>query len=346
MGTSVSIREVLIRAGSRVLVQHMSVEVGLGETHAFIGPSGAGKTTLLRAVAGLVRLSEGAIALGTTVVATADSEVPAEERRVGFVFQGHGLWPHFNVREHLAFVLKCAGVTATEANSRINTVLGEVGLTALALRKPDTLSGGERQRLAIARAVATEPALLILDEPTASLDPITADEIRDCIRLLTRRTGSTVLLVTHDQREAFAMAKAVSIMSAGRLLQTGTPEVLWNHPDSAAVAQFLGEATLLKGRLLDGRRVETCLGVLSLSDVPRGDDVDVVIRPDDLVLGDPNGVVADVTSSWFREGKYRLGLKVGASAFFANSATSAKIGEQVRVGVKGSCPAVSRSSPL
>lgn len=340
MGTSVSIREVTIRAGDRALVEHANLEIGAGETHAFIGPSGAGKTTLLRAVAGLMRVHTGSIALGTRVVATAESDVPAEERHIGFVFQGHGLWPHLDVQGHLNFVLRCARVAPHEAKARIDAILHEVGLSALASRKPDTLSGGERQRLAIARAVVTEPALLLLDEPTASLDPVTAEDVRECIRALARRTGSTVLLVTHDQREAFALARAASIMSQGRLLQTGTPEVLWNHPLSGTVARFLGEATLLPGRVREERRVETCLGTLDMSDVPRGEHVDVVIRPDDVVFGLPNGVVAEVTSSWFREGQHRIGLRIGDSTIWANATSAMVVGDKVRIGVRGPCPAV------
>jgi ABC-type sugar transport system ATPase subunit len=215
MNAGLEIFGLSVEAGGRALLADVDVAVPRGGVHALIGASGAGKTTLLRAVAGLVPARAGTVAFGGRVFCDPVERVPAEGRRVGFVFQGHGLWPHLDVRGHLAFTLDCMGVRGGDADARIARTIDATGLLGMETRRPDTLSGGERQRLGLARAIVGEPELLLLDEPTASLDPVTAAAIRTCLLDLNREHGTTLLLVTHDQREAFALAGTVSADGRG-----------------------------------------------------------------------------------------------------------------------------------
>ncbi|MBZ9752948.1 ABC transporter ATP-binding protein [Deinococcus sp. HMF7604] len=222
-------------------VQDVSLTVQSSETVALLGPSGCGKSTVLRLVAGLDRPDSGAVQIGGQDVTAR----PPEARRVGLVFQDYALFPHLSVLDNVAYGPRVRGAPRAQAQRRAQEALALVELTGLEARRPAQLSGGQAQRAALARALATDAPLLLLDEPMSNLDERLRAELRASLRALFARVGAGVLLVTHDQREARALASRVAVMRAGQLIQTGPAEAVFTAPATAWVAAFLGEANLL-----------------------------------------------------------------------------------------------------
>ena len=263
--------------GLRSFDLELSLEVG-DETVAVVGPSGAGKTTLLRALAGLVRPDRGRIALGKRIWFDERTNVPPEERDVGFVFQDYALFPHLSVRSNVAF---------GGGNGTVDALLTRFGLEALADERPRSLSGGERQRVALARALARGPRLLLLDEPLAALDTHTKARVRAELRGHLRSAGLPTLLVTHDYDDAAALADRVGVLNAGRLVQLGTPSELIAAPASPFVAEFTG-ANLIVGwarRTADGlTEVELEGGQVLVSTDEAEGSVGAVVHPWEISL--------------------------------------------------------------
>ena len=213
-----------------------SLDVETGETVALLGPSGSGKSTLLRALAGLQRLDRGRILLDGRELTT----MPPHRRGIGLMFQEHALFPHRDVAGNVGFGLRLAGLSKREVGRRVEELLELVGLTGMGERSVETLSGGEQQRVALARALATEPRVLLLDEPLGSLDRPLHDRLLEELADLFARLRLTVLYVTHDVAEAFALGHRVAVMRAGRIVQTATPDELWSRPADGWVARFVG----------------------------------------------------------------------------------------------------------
>jgi len=217
-----------------------SLDVAPGETMALLGPSGCGKTTLLRAIAGLQRLDAGRVLVeGDDVTRT-----PPHRRGVGLMFQEHALFPHRDVAGNIGFGLRMAGADRAEIGRRVEELLELVGLVGLGRRSVETLSGGEQQRVALARALAPDPRVLLLDEPLGSLDRPLHDRLLGELAELFGRLRLTVLYVTHDVAEAFALGHRVAVMRSGRIVQTATPDELWSRPADGWVARFLGLANV------------------------------------------------------------------------------------------------------
>lgn len=316
--------------GRRIL-QGISFAVDLRSTAAVIGPSGAGKSTLLRVVAGLVRPAEGEVRLGGETVAKRGVDVDPSRRGIGFLFQGFALWPSMTAAEHLDFVLKASGVRAAERTPRIKETLDALGVGRLADRRPSALSGGERQRLALARAVVARPRVLLLDEPTASLDPATARDARALIAGLGARFDVTTLVVTHDREEAAAMGGRTILMHQGGIRQIGTSEELYRTPEDAFTARFVGDGGLIPA-IVDptGRTAETVFGRTAVRPAKPGLRGSAVVRPEDVLLSDGEGVPATVVAAVFREGRYRLELSIGDVAISADSVRDIRPGTVVR----------------
>ena len=232
------------------------VEVATGELVVLLGPNGAGKTTLLRALAGLIALERGRVALDGMVLddTTTGEHVPAEQRPVGFVFQDYLLFPHLSSLENVAFGLRARGVGRAEARRRAAAWLDRVGLAAHAGSRPRALSGGQAQRVALARAMVGEPRLLLLDEPLAALDAATRTEVRRDLRRHLASFDGTRLLVTHDPLEALALADRLVVLEDGRVSQTGSPAEVSGRPRSRYVAELVG-VNLYRGRA-DGTAIE------------------------------------------------------------------------------------------
>ncbi|MCI2266267.1 ABC transporter ATP-binding protein [Sediminivirga luteola] len=230
----------------------IGLEVREGEFMALIGPSGSGKTTLLRTLAGFITPSQGEVLIGDEVVAAPGRSVPVERRGLGMVFQQHAVWPHMSVEQNIAYPLKLAGAGRAERRARVAEVLELVGLGGFGSRRPSQLSGGQRQRVALARAIVRKPRVLLLDEALSALDePLRAD-LRAQLQAMSKQLGLTVVHVTHDRSEALAIADRIAVLDGGRLQQIGAPDELIERPASPFVARFLGDATLLRGRLENG----------------------------------------------------------------------------------------------
>jgi len=281
------------RFGSQVAVDHLSLDVAQGELLALIGASGSGKTTTLRMIAGYEFPDEGQVLLaGEDGVPRDITALSPQRRNFGMVFQHYALFPHMTVGENVAFGLEARGVSKRERAERAEQALAATGLAGVAERPVQSLSGGQQQRVALARAIVIEPRVLLLDEPLSNLDYALRQAMHAELRATLRRFGVTVVFVTHDQEDAFAVADRVALLSRGRLLQVGTPEDLYDRPASREVAEFIGRATLVPARF-DGRTAAIRIGdvehsveaIASESAMPR--DVLVVLRPDALAFTSP-----------------------------------------------------------
>ncbi len=229
--------------GNKPVIQNISLSIRDGSFTTLLGPSGCGKTTLLRMIAGLERPDSGTISLGGKVVYSSEKGVfvPPEKRGLGFVFQDFALWPHMTVFDNVAFGLRAAGKT-DHLEEKVKKALAMVQLEDLAARRPDELSGGQQQRVAFARAVVTEPACILFDEPLSALDALLREKMRVEIRELVRRLSITAVFVTHDQAEAMSMSDDIAVISKGKIEQWGPPEEIYNHPATAFAARFVGSS--------------------------------------------------------------------------------------------------------
>jgi len=271
--------------GTESVIADLSLSVEEGEILTLLGPSGCGKTTTLRLIAGLDRPDGGEVRLNGNVVSGGDTFRAPEERGVGVVFQEFALFPHLTAAENIAFGLKDLDEAARD--ERVADLLDLVGLETQGESYPDELSGGQQQRVALARSLAPEPAILLLDEPFSNLDVDLRVQMREEVRRILKATGVTAISVTHDQEEALSISDRVAVMSDGQLEQVGEPETVFQHPESRFVAGFLGYASFLPG-FVTGDAVETELGSVSREQIhglaPEYDRtrIDVLVRPDDL----------------------------------------------------------------
>jgi iron(III) transport system ATP-binding protein len=219
---------------------------------SFLGPSGCGKTTLLRSIAGLEVPDAGAISIAGKVQTSVEDGilVPPYAREIGFVFQNYALWPHMTVYSNVAFGLKLRKLTTEDIKRRVLSALELVGLQGREERYPSQLSGGQQQRVALARSLALEPRLILLDEPLSNLDAKLREEMRVELRKLIKKVGISALYVTHDQEEAFTISDAVIVMEAGKIRQYATPEDIYNHPVHSFVASFIGHSMLVDAKIV------------------------------------------------------------------------------------------------
>jgi sulfate transport system ATP-binding protein len=274
---SITLDQVTKRYQSVPVVNDVSLEIEQGEFLVLLGPSGSGKSTLLRAIAGLTEIDHGRVSLHGRDV----THVSARDREVGFVFQHYALFRHMTIGENIEFALRVRKVKAAERRARRKELLRLVALEGMDDRLPSQLSGGQQQRIAVARALAHRPAVLLMDEPFGALDAKIREELRRTIRQIQRDIGMTTILVTHDQEEAFALADRIGVMNQGRLLECGRPDDLYTQPRTRFVSTFLGAANLLLGYRTDGK-VRFSAEVAS-GTIPR--EVVAVLRPEEVELG-------------------------------------------------------------
>ena len=270
--------------GKRSVLEALDLEVPSGSFTAILGASGAGKTTFLRVVMGLDEVDDGTIVVGGQTMADGRVHVATERRRIGYVSQEGALFPQLTVSGNVAFGLPRA---ERAVDGRVAEVLHLVGLdTGYAHRRPAELSGGEQRRVALARALAPRPQLVLLDEPFSGLDAALRSETRETIKAALAAEGTTTVLVTHDQAEALSLGEEVAVLRDGRLVQKAEPEVLYRSPVDLEVARFVGEAVVLSG-LCDGRAVRCALGVLPVTGPAGHGPVQVMIRPEQIrISGD------------------------------------------------------------
>ena len=277
------------RFGTEQVLDAISFEVHAGEILTLLGPSGCGKTTTLRLIAGLESADAGSITISDQQVA-GDRSLPPQDRGVGVVFQEFALFPHLTAAENIAFGLEDVA-PATRATV-IEEMLELVGLSAYAEHYPEELSGGQQQRVALARSLAPEPSVLLLDEPFSNLDVDLRVQMREEVRQILKAAGVTAISVTHDQEEALSISDRVAVMHAGQIEQIATPEQIFQHPRSRFVAGFLGYASFVPG-YVDGAQVQTPLGTLPREQIyglaPEYDQtpIDVLVRPDDVSIASP-----------------------------------------------------------
>lgn len=278
--------------GRTPAINGIDLELAEGSFLALLGPSGCGKTTLLRLIAGFETPDQGTVEVADRVVAAPEVFIPPEKRRIGIVFQDYALFPHLSVADNIAYGLP----RSADRNTRVGEMLSLVGMKEFQKRMPHELSGGEQQRVAIARALAPQPAVLLLDEPFSNLDADLRSRIRNEVKGILTYAKTSVIFVTHDQEEALFMGDLVGVMNVGRLEQIGTPENIFHEPATPFVAQFIGIADFLSGKIEDDS-VITEVGKLPLQNhLPSGTTVRAMIRPDFLDLEetpDGNGEIKD-----------------------------------------------------
>ncbi|WP_378948720.1 ABC transporter ATP-binding protein [Mesorhizobium sp. ANAO-SY3R2] len=298
-----SIQSVKKSFGSVAVVKDFNLDVGAGEFVSFLGPSGCGKTTMLRIVAGFEEPSAGKVTIGGKDV----TGLKPNQRNIGMVFQAYALFPNLTVAQNIGFGLKVAGMGKAEAQARVAEMLNIIKLPEFGDRYPYQLSGGQQQRIALARALAPKPKLLLLDEPLSALDAKVRISLREEIRSIQKKLGITTIFVTHDQEEALSMSDRIVVMNEGRADQTGTPFEIYNRPATKFVANFVGTLNVLEGTVSDASsgkvRVNTeeidLKGKLNGS--RSGDTLSLALRPEAISLGrrpgaDTNlsGQIADV----------------------------------------------------
>jgi ABC-type Fe3+/spermidine/putrescine transport system ATPase subunit len=322
----VSVEDLTKRYGRVEALRTVSLEFDAGKLTAILGPSGCGKTTLLRTIAGFVTADDGVIRFDGDAV----SARPPQERGTAMVFQSYALWPHMTVFDNVAYGLRLKRVPAAAVRARVREALElvEIGdVEEIARRKPAALSGGQQQRVALARALVVEPRVLLLDEPLSNLDAKVRQRLRVEVRRLQRRVGITTIYVTHDQEEALAIADRVVLMSAGRVVQSGTPEEVYRRPASEFAADFLGVGNSLAARaeagalVIGGQR-------LDYAGAERGPVV-VVLRSSDLALGssgDRGSLGGMLEESLFLGAYYRHYVRVGDVLLMVDGATAAAPG--------------------
>jgi spermidine/putrescine transport system ATP-binding protein len=301
--------------GATFAVDHLDLEIREGEFVSLLGSSGSGKTTTLRMIAGFEEPTQGGIFLEGSSLA----HVPSHRRPVNTVFQDYALFPHLNVRRNIAFGLKAKGVNAREIATRVDDALEMVQLEALQERAPSKLSGGQRQRVALARALVMRPRVLLLDEPLGALDLRLRRQMQVVLKRLCHDLGITFIYVTHDQEEALAMSDRIAVMQNGRLEQFGTPEVLYEHPATLLVADFIGDNNLLDATLVacngdqatvNFEGAQLTATAVSLAGLPAGAAVVLAVRPEHLEIhighSAPNTIHGRVIETIFSGAERRI----------------------------------------
>lgn len=292
--------------GDLPAVEDVSFVAPGGAITSLLGPSGSGKTTVLRMIAGLEEPDGGSVEIeGKECTLT-----PVQKRGVGFVFQGYALFEHLDVRGNIGFGLRLQKVAQGELDARVDELLTLVQLENLGRRLPNQLSGGQRQRVAFARALATRPRVLLLDEPFGALDTRVRFELRDWLGELNQKTHVTTLLVTHDQDEALELSRQVIVMHDGRVEQAGSPNHVYDQPASAFVASFIGNANVLRGQVRGGRAAMGELSVSAPVGALDGEAVNAFVRPHEVKLSKPTAAAASGLSMARIEGVLRVGANV------------------------------------
>jgi putative spermidine/putrescine transport system ATP-binding protein len=293
--------------GSTVALDNLNLEVRPGELLALLGPSGCGKTTALRMLAGFEHPDSGQVLVDDRDI----TGVPAHRRDTGMVFQSYSLFPHLTALDNVAFGLRMRKVRGNERRAKAGELLELVGLPGHGDRYPHQLSGGQQQRIALARALALRPRVLLLDEPLSALDARVRVSLREEIRRLQQELGTTTLFVTHDQEEALSMSDRVAVMRAGRLEQCAAPADLYDRPATAFVAEFVGTMNRIPGRLNSDHTVDVLGRRLPIdNDLPTQSEVDVLLRPEAVGLTAAEGSGAIVVAAAFLGATTRLTVRL------------------------------------
>ena len=317
-----------------IILDHINLDVYEKEFITLLGPSGCGKTTTLRIIAGFVTPDTGEVLFEDVKI----NDVPPHKRHVNTVFQKYALFPHLNVYENIAFALRLKKVKEEEIYERVEEMLAMVNLRGFEKKDVNLLSGGQQQRVAIARALINKPKVLLLDEPLGALDLKLRKDMQNELKNIQRRTGITFVYVTHDQEEALSMSDTVVVMADGKIQQIGTPTDIYNEPENAFVADFIGESNIIDGVMLDDYKVRfsghefECLD----SGFGRNEAVDVVVRPEDVdVVSVDKGMLRGVvTSVTFKGVHYEIIVSIKDFKWMIQSTDYVQVGQEIGVYVE------------
>lgn len=329
----ISLKNIAVSFDDEQVLKNISLDIKDGEFVTLLGPSGCGKTTTLRIIAGFCEPDSGDVVFEGKKI----NGVPAYKRKVNTIFQRYALFPHLNVYDNIAFGLRIQKVPEKEIKVRVEEILKLVNLTGFAKRKINLLSGGQQQRIAIARAVINRPKVLLLDEPLAALDLKLRKDMQAELKKIQQSLGITFIFVTHDQEEALTMSDTVVVMNNGEIQQIGTPQDIYNEPENAFVADFIGESNILDGIMVEDYLAEfsgrkfNCLDKGFKANEP----VDVVVRPEDVDIvpknvGMLNGVV---TSVQFLGVHYEIIVDIGGFKWMIQTTDFHKVGEVVGLNI-------------
>ena len=312
-----------------VVLDHINLDIYDNEFLTLLGPSGCGKTTTLRLIGGFTTPDEGDIIfMGENI-----NELPPYKRNVNTVFQRYALFPHLNVFENVAFPLREKKVPRDEIDQRVNEMLSMVALTGFEHRSVTSLSGGQQQRVAIARALISRPKVLLLDEPLAALDLKLRKDMQQELKKIQKAMGITFVFVTHDQEEALSMSDTVVVMSEGRIQQIGTPIDIYNEPQNAFVADFIGESNILDGVMLADYKVNFSGHTFDCVDAgfEKLENVDVVIRPEDVdIVSEEKGMLKGVvTSVTFLGVHYEIIVDIGGIKWMIQTTDFVDVDEHI-----------------
>lgn len=316
------------------VLSQVSLSLAEGDIACLLGPSGCGKTTLLRAIAGFKPVQSGAISSGEHLLSAEGLTIPTEKRQIGMVFQDFALFPHLTIGQNICFGIRHQ--SRANKRERLRELLSLTGMQGYESRYPHELSGGQQQRIALARAMAPRPRLLLLDEPFSSMDLELRGSLAKEIRSILKHESITTVMVTHDQQEAFSMADKIGVLSEGRLLQWADAETLYHDPKDAFVARFVGRSNFLQG-VITSEGVETAMGV-SESDSAKaftvGERVRVLIRPEYVQLSNESPIKAELVSRQFRGGYYLYTLQLPSGEqvqVLLSSLANHRLGESVGI---------------
>lgn len=311
MTSQLKIENLDVRYGDYQALHQISFTLEPGIIGCMLGPSGCGKTTVLRAIAGFESAAGGRILIDQQVVSAENFSLPPEKRHIGMVFQDFALFPNMSVADNIRFGLR--HWKKKEQRSRVQELLAMIGMPAYGQAYPHQLSGGQQQRIALARAMAPRPGILLMDEPFSSMDVELREQLAREVRDILNQENITAILVTHDQFEAFAMADEICVMNEGRIEQQDTGYNLYHRPANRFVADFIGQGVIIPGTVEDDNKVRTELGIIAgneLEDSQPGDIVDVLIRPDDVIHDDLSTETAIVVDKSFRGSEFLYYLRM------------------------------------
>ena len=341
---SLEVSDATVFYGPNRVLDRVSLSAEGGEFIALLGASGCGKTTLLRAICGFVVLASGSITIGGREI----TRLPPDKRGTAMVFQSYALWPHMTVAQNIGYGLKLRRAGRAEIGRRVEELLAMLRLDGLGARKVTALSGGQRQRVALGRALAISPQVLLLDEPLSNLDARIREEVRHEIKTLQQRLGITTVHVTHDRQEAMVMADRIVILDAGRVAQIGTPEEIYNRPNSPFVASFMGAGNIVPLRLRNGAatieaddRVEIDPSLLvgkGLGRFAADTPLDGHFRGEDARLCQPGESVAncvvlsgEIVQCSYPGGCYRYTVQVGSRQYLVDDPRRFATGERIGI---------------
>lgn len=328
--------------GDFVALDNVSLDVYEGEFICFLGPSGCGKTTFLRAIAGLDIQTRGSVSQGSVDI----SALPPSERDFGIVFQSYALFPNLNVQKNISFGLENQKMAKKDITARVNELLSLVGLSDQSKKYPAQLSGGQQQRIALARALATSPGLLLLDEPLSALDAKVRTHLRHEMKSLQRRLGVTTVMVTHDQEEALTMADRIVVMNHGVIEQVGTPTEIYREPNTLFVADFIGAMNQINAKTKTNRTAQVGSLVLTTREheLAEGAKAVLAIRPEDIIPHGSSDRSADEVEDVANAFEATITDMEFLGSFWRVSLTNAELGDDVTLEADFSINAVRRMS--